>query len=107
MSEVREFTEDEVRKNFINSVRDLVDYWNNVNEKDGKKKLSGLAFSILTLLDGGHGDMPAFIVAPYPHIDDMRFNIEEGENYYPDNNDSYVKCDIAGSLHEVLYDNWE
>ena len=107
MIEVRELKEEEVRDNFIGSIRELVDYWDNVNEKDTRGKLSGLAFSILVLLDGWHGDMPSFIVAPYPHIDDMKYHIEEGNNYYPDNNDSYVKCDISGCLHEMLYKNWK
>ena len=52
MIEVRELKEEEVRDNFIGSIRELVDYWDNVNEKDTRGKLSGLAFSILVLLDG-------------------------------------------------------
>lgn len=98
----REKTMEEVREEVLNHVRGMVDYWNGIEKDTTKEKLEGLAFSILTMLDGC-GTLPSFIVAPLPNEDDKEYNIENEEDYYPKNHNSDVKCDIAGSLHELFY----
>jgi hypothetical protein len=98
----REKTMEEVKEEFLNHIRGMVDYWNEIQKDTTKEKLNGLAFSILTMLDG-YSSMPSFIVAPLPHEDDKEYNIENEEDYYPENHNSDVKCDIAGSLHELFY----
>ena len=100
----REFTEDEIRQQFLDHVRVLVNYWDKeVSEHTQTERLSGLAFSILTTIDGYSTGLPAFILAPCPHEDDKQFCINNEENYYPENHESRVKCDIAGELHELFY----
>lgn len=101
--EAREYTEDEVRNQFLDHVKVMVDYWeNNVGHKTTKERLEGLAFSILVAIDGGSG-LPSFILAPRPHEDDKQYNVDNEENYYPENHNSDVKCDIAGGLHENFF----
>lgn len=100
----REKTEEEVRDEFLNHIRGLVVYWNKVDDRDCEEKLSGLAFSILAALDGCSGGLCGFIVAPSPHEDDKQYHIDEGRNYYAENYNSDVKCDIAGGLHDLFYE---
>jgi hypothetical protein len=95
MSEPRAYTEEEVRSKFLDHVRLLVSYWDG-QPTTSRNKLDGLAFSIMTTLDGGSG-LPGFIVTPNPHVDDKEFNRAEGNNWYPDD------CDIAGCLHDQYY----
>jgi len=103
MSTPREYTEEEVRSQFLDHIRVMADYWeNNVGQKTIKERLEGLAFSILVAIDGGTS-LPSFILAPRPHEDDKEYCIEEEENYYPQNHESNVNCDIAGCLHEQFF----
>lgn len=99
----KEKSVEEIREEFLSHVHNLVDYWNNVDERSTKEKLSGLAFSILSTLDGCSAELPSFIVAPLPHEDDKQYHINNGDDYYPENHNSNVNCDIAGELHELFY----
>ena len=98
----KEKSVEEVREEFLSHVRSMVDYWNDIEKETTKEKLEGLAFSILSTLDGCT-NLPCFIVAPLPHKDDRQFNIDEEEDYYAENKEDCVKCDIAGELHELFY----
>lgn len=100
----REYTVGEIRKQFLEHIRGLVNYWDGIPEKTITEKLEGLAFSILVVLDGGAMGLPGFIVAPIPHPSDKQFHVEEGEDYYPDNYEieGRIKGDIAGELHELF-----
>ena len=106
-----EYTEDEIRGKFINHVRANVEYWNGPLSEpyDQRERLSGLAFSIMVLLDGGTMVLPSFIVAPHPHSDDKQYHIDNEEDYFPENHelDDQIKGDIGGCLHEMLYHNWK
>jgi hypothetical protein len=99
----REKSEYEVREEFLNHVRRLVEYWNGIEKDTTKEKLEGLAFSILTTLDGESATLPSFIVAPLPHEDDKEYHIDNDEDYYPENHNANVKCDISGCLHEMFF----
>ena len=99
----KEKTEDEIRTEFLNHIRHLVNYWDKVDKPTSKEKLEGLAFSILAMLDGCSGDICGFIVAPSTHEDDKQYNIDNGEDYYPQNHETNVKGDIAGGLHDLFY----
>lgn len=102
--ESREYTEEEIKEHFLNHVRMLVNYWDkDVPVQSQSERLSGLAFSILSAIDGYSGALPAFILAPSPHKDDKKFSIDCAENYYPQNHKSNIKCDIAGSLHGSFF----
>lgn len=90
---------EEVREQFLAHVRMLVNYWDNVPRETSKEKLSGLAFSMLVLLDGGTY-LPHFLVIASPHPEDKVYNIENGDDYYEE---SSLENSISGSLHEMLY----
>lgn len=103
-NEPREYTEEEVRQIFLNTVRGQIRYWAehpNPYVADGETevygRVSGLAHSMLALLDGNVGMIPGFKVVPNPHAEDKEYHINRRENWYPDD------VDIAGSLHEQLF----
>ena len=102
---MHELTEDEVRRRFLKEVWGLIEYWENVYSTP-RMRLCGLAFSMLVMLDGG-SNMPAFVVAPLPHEDDKAYCIEKGEDWFPENHESNVRCNISGSLHELFYKECE
>lgn len=99
----REYNEEEVKAQFLKYVNRLIQFW----EKDSKapdslSKLEGLAFSIMSAIDGEASDLPKYILAPDPHPEDKEYLRSKGENYFPENHKSHVKCDISGHLHESL-----
>jgi hypothetical protein len=101
MSESREYTRKEVKDQFLQHVRRLINYWETVDkEMSSIKKLEGLAFSILATIDGCGVGLPGFILSPNPHEDDKQYCIDEGENYYSEAKDE--TSDIGGGLHELL-----
>lgn len=99
-------TTEEIREEFVKHVWNMIAYWDQQvgGEADTRRKMEGLAFSILSTLDGSSASLPGFIVAPHPHEDDKEYMIQNGEDYYPYNDSDDVVSDIGGSLHEVFYD---
>lgn len=97
----KEKTKEEVQDEFLSHIAGMVDYWENEAGSTTRLKLEGLAFSFLTTLDGCT-NLPAFIVAPVPHPDDKQYAIDQNEDWYPQNDDDKVNCDIAGGLHEKI-----
>ena len=109
--ESREWTEEEVRSHFLNHVHAMVEFWlrDDLDLKGSpdelRERLEGLAFSILSTIDGSSVDVPAFILAPKfllvpcPHPEDKEWLIQEGENYYRPVNEDDIAMDIAGDLH--------
>lgn len=95
----RPYTEEEVREQFLDHIKNMINYWENEDRaKTSREKLEGLAFSFLTMLDGCAGDMPAFEVKAIGSEENIAYFKENNENYYPINGD-----DIAGSLHEHFH----
>jgi hypothetical protein len=99
----REKTEQEVRNEFLDYIRSLVDYCEQQSDRNLREKLELLAFSILVGIDGNAGGLPAFILAPYGHKEDKEYHISNGNNFYAENHNSDIKCDIAGSMHDEFY----
>lgn len=98
MSTLRAYTEEEVRQQVIDHIWALVDHW--MQERrvtNDEERLSGLAHSILVMLDGC-GSLPAFEVRPNPHHEDQATYRASGMRWYPDD------VDIAGSLHEQFFE---
>lgn len=90
------YSEQETRDLFLEYVRDFVDYWD--KEKVSRTEaLNGLAFSILTALDGECIDLPGFHVSPICPEEDKKFFESKGEKYFDEN------VDIAGCLHEHFH----
>lgn len=99
-----ELSVEEVRSRFLTHVRGIVDYWDEVaREPSLRKRLEGVAFTILSTIDGSAADLPAFALIPTPHPTDKAFSQEQGEDWYPDFQPAQEVCDIAGGLHERFY----
>lgn len=97
MKKSRELTKDEVEEMFLAHVARLAKDWESSDRKTVAEKLSGLAFSILVLLDGEACDLPGFTVSPRSSKGDKKFYASHGENWFP------KRCDIGGGLHERFY----
>jgi hypothetical protein len=98
-----ELAADEVREKLLSHIWGMIDYWDKESRAETTRaKMEGLAFSILTALDGGSCALPGFVVAPSPHESDIDFHKEHGENWYPPFEEDHV-CDIGGSLHDHFH----
>jgi hypothetical protein len=98
----KEYTQEQVEKMFIDKIHQLVEYWANESSAiDAKKKLEGLAFSILATIDGSDVDLPAFILAPLPAEEDKEYHISNSRKYFPENHTAEISCDISGGLHDL------
>ena len=96
----REMTRAEVQDEFLNCIRLLAVYWSTMENVRGlatEDVIDGIVFSILAILDGEHGTLPAFRVIPNPHPNDKAFAKGLHENWFPAPSIDY---DIAGDLHE-------
>ena len=100
-----EYTRDEVITKFLDHIKMNISYWEILPDTSTREKLEGLAFSILTMLDGCSGDIPKYIVAPDPHESDKEYLLKNKEKYYPENYSSKINCDISGFLHELFHKN--
>jgi hypothetical protein len=99
----RALTEDEVRDQLLEYVWAMIHYWEKGKVLTTQEKLEGLAFSLLSMLDGDSANLPRFIVAPNPHPSDVDYRRQENENYFPENLGTHAACNLGGSLHEFFY----
>jgi hypothetical protein len=98
-------TAEEVRAGFLNTCRDLADYWAEPRiTHDGgaaytcHERLSGFLHSVLCVFDGVNGGMPAFDIVASPHPDDKEFHRSEGDDWIEPGT---VINDCM--MHELLY----
>lgn len=97
-NEPREKTKEEVVDEMLDHIHMLVNYWTyETSKQDLKERLEGLAFSILTMLDGCSG-LPAFDLVPHPHPTDKEYHISNGEDWYPE---TVINDDIM--LHDSFF----
>jgi len=101
----KEKTTEEIKQEFINTVKSYVHYWDKLPDINTRAKLEGLAFSIMVMIDGGASGLPGFILAPCPYKEDKQFYVDSEEDYYPENDEDSINGDIAGNLHDLL--KWE
>ncbi len=102
--ECREYTKDEVLEMFMDNVRAIVRYWQNESRSDRNEAVSGVAHSLLSLLDGVHGGFPAINMVVSPHPDDKEFCKAEGENWFPASPQAASDAMFNDChLHEMLY----
>lgn len=96
----RAYTKAEVRQQFLRHVADLVDYYEQESRAPStRKKLEGLAFSLLVALDGMSGWLRTkFIVAPDPHPEDKEYRRRRGQRWFPET--ERPRTDISGELHD-------
>lgn len=98
MPRPRVMTEDECRAALLRQIAVYVSYWHkDTVETDTLRKLNGLVFSILVILDGEASDIPGFTVAPAPHEDDEEYHRMNDENWWP------TSTNLAGGLHEIWH----
>ena len=97
----RPYTDEETRERLLDHIWAMIDYWNREERRTtARSKLEGLAFSILSALDGSCVGLPGFVVAPRPHPDDEDYLRSQGENWFPRCESEH---DLAGVLHEEFY----
>lgn len=99
----RPYTADEIRAMFLRHVWEMIDYWDS-EKPDKREAMEGLAFSLLTALDGGLIQLPPFLVIPSSQPEDKEYLRSQGENWFP----PFVvgdpePCDIGGGLHEHFH----
>lgn len=106
--ESREKTLAEIRADFLDTLRMDVHHWytlhpsrNETGKPDALWRLEGLAFTILSLIDGCAGDMPGFALVPTAHPDDEAYHKAQGDDYYP-----YFEPE--GDIREdrMLHEDW-
>jgi hypothetical protein len=97
----RAFTKEEVRNQFLDMVRAQVRFWQEcADDRTEKEKISGVAFSILCLIDGVVGLFPGSDIVMRPHPEDESFHRERGENFIPDGLVINDDCQLHGLLRE-------
>ena len=72
----------------------MIDYWDDLPDQTTREKMEGLAFSILTAIDGCAVALPPFIVAELIEDDDT----DDATKYQ-----QLIKRDIGGDLHERFF----
>jgi hypothetical protein len=100
----REYRPKEVRDAFLDQIKVYIQEWSRKKGIPRKEALEGCTHQILALIDG-EGPLPGFILAPHPHFSDKTYNQEIlKDNWFPENNDTPVNCDISGDLHLSFYE---
>lgn len=84
---------EEARVVFVQHVAGVVEYWENEKGSlSNRERLEGVAFSILTALDGSGLTMPPFTVRPIP---DEKGGFDFFGTVWPDK-------DLGGGLHDIF-----
>lgn len=100
MTEPRAYTADEACDQLLDQIRGLARYWAAQPDKTPQERCDGLAFSILTLIDGQTtSNLPAITLVLEPHPDDKEFYRAEGENWYEEGMAINTDC----MLHDNYY----
>ena len=102
--EPREMTTQEVRRDFINKIKDSIDKWEK-SEVNTRAKLEGVVRDILDTLDRGSGKVPGFNLVPVSDSTDRDFFRECGENWLPVTEGVQIMNNIAGLLVLTFNDN--
>jgi hypothetical protein len=82
MTKPRAKTAKEVRKEFLQYIHGISEYWANLPNKTNQERCEGLAFSILNIFDGTTMDLPGMDISLSPHPDDKEYHEANGENWY-------------------------
>lgn len=76
----RAYTAEELRNNVLDHVRLMVEYWATLPGLDTAARCDGVAFSILTMIDGS-ADQPPMALVSIASDDDKQYSVEKGENW--------------------------
>ena len=99
----KQYTNEEIRIQFINHLKMLVDYWDSLPNKSSKQKLEGFLHSTLVTIDGGCGGMCGFQLIPSVHPSDKEYCIKNNKDYYPCPKQSKYDIREDCEMHDLLY----
>ena len=115
----RPHTQEEMVKLFLYHLDHTAEYWAKVNIDDEVRKIidknyagnethyrtAGVVFSILSMIDGCAGDLPAFAIVPQPHPEDEQYHKDQGENYWPTAPDNIyeIAFNTDHAMHEMKW----
>lgn len=121
----RAYTTEEVRLQFIQHVRGMIQHWSHstppadIAAKEAlmtqaeliERRVSGVCHTLLSMMDGAMVGIPGFKLITNSHPVDKQFYIDNGENYYTDVEsvvgeavaDDIDELDIGGNLAQGLY----
>ncbi len=99
-------TSDELRDMFLHEVRIIATYWAGLPERDQRtgevmtteRRCNGVAFSILSLLDGSRLGIPGIDLVFQPHEEDKDYHIKNGQNWIEPG------TVVSDTLHEHFYE---
>lgn len=99
----RALTPAELRNEFMDSCRNIVDYWASEEiaiDRSVHGRLSGALHSFLCLIDGVSSGFPSAItLVADPHPDDKEYRQGEGENWV----EPGTEINKDDHLHELIY----
>ena len=108
----RQLTVEEMREFLLRHVWALIQYWGSHDNaviqqpKAEAERLQGLAFSILTMLDGESLEIPGFLLIPNVAAEDKEYYEKRGECWWPpskDGDEIALSVDVGGALHEQFH----
>lgn len=76
----RALTPEELRNNVLDHVRLMVEYWASLPGLDAHSRCDGVAFSILTMIDGS-ADQPPMALVALSSDEYKQHSVEKGENW--------------------------
>lgn len=76
----RAFTPEELRSNVLDHIRLMVEYWATLPSLDIHSRCDGVAFSILTMIDGS-ADQPPMALVALSSDEDKQYSVQKGENW--------------------------
>jgi hypothetical protein len=106
MESSRAMTKEEVRKDFLRQIRNIVNYWKSESRTDtvdANGRIEGVAFSILALIDGANVMFPSMDLVMRPHPLDKKYHRKRKENWI--NDGLVINDDIE--LHEEFAKWWQ
>lgn len=91
----RAYTPEELRGRMLDHIRLMVEYWATLPGLDTHSRCDGVAFSILTMIDGS-ADQPPMMLMALSSDEDVQYHLEKGENWVE--NGTLLNEDVM--LHE-------
>lgn len=90
-------TAEEVRDEVIEHVRAMVRFWATRTDISDMDRCDGVAFSILSMIDGCSAGLPAIDLVMRPHPDDKAFHQAEGDDWIEDG--TVINADVH--MHDI------
>lgn len=98
MGDPKPYTKEESREMVLSNIRGIVSYWDNLEGRSSQTdRLEGVAFSMLTMIDGC-SNLPAMDITIRPHEDDKQYSINNGERWFKDGTVINDDC----HLHDIF-----